>query len=332
MGDQHNISNAVTDKLFTNLSPMLVDPISIPEPSVEDEIQSELEKFIQQKPYNIVVLGQRGVGKRTTVKALFGLSDSSKVFSGEETNVVINSLRPKEGVEILIYDNKSTDNDEYFLDALLPDCDLILYIIDVSSRDMHKDFRLLKEHVLPICERNNQLRNLILAFNKIDIMGECITPNNQELRWDVFNNEPTEKLKSVIKCRLIEIFEQLIAEKLVAVDEHTINPEQVMYFSAEYEYNLQSFLHYVIRPEHNRLTPLMWFLSKQKRVYMDEKEKSEYQKLTEENRDLYDSIKKRHPKWSHEQIFINVGCGYRGLIVDTPTKESLWDKIKKMFK
>lgn len=65
---------------------------------------------------------------------------------------------------------------------------------------------------------------------------------------------------------------------------------------------------------------------------MDEKEKSEYQKLTKENRDLYDNIKKRHPEWSHRQIFINVGYGYRGLINDTPTKGSLWDKIKKMLK
>lgn len=331
MGDQHNISNAVIGKLITNLS-ALADPISIPEPSVDTEMQSELEKFIQQKPYNIIVLGQGRVGKRTAVKALFGLSDYSKGFAKEETSVAIDSINPIEGVEFIIYDNNTTDINEYFLNAALPDCDFILYIIDASSRDMHKDFRLLKEHVLPICKRNNQLRNLILAFNKIDIIGECITPDDQELRWDVFNNEPTEKLKSVIKCRLNEIFEQLIAEKLVAVEEHTINPEQVMCFSAEYEYNLQSFLHYVIRLEHKRLTPLMWFLAKQKRVYMDEKEKSEYQKLTEENRDLYDSIKKRHPEWSHRQIFINVSCGYCGLIVDTPTKESIWDKIKKMFK
>lgn len=331
MGDQHNISNAVIGKLITNLS-ALADPISIPEPSVDTEMQSELEKFIQQKPYNIIVLGQGGVGKRTAVKALFGLSDYSKGFAKEETSVAIDSINPIEGVEFIIYDNNTTDINEYFLNATLSDCDFILYIIDASSRDMHKDFRLLKEHVLPICKRNNQLRNLILAFNKIDTMGECITPDNQELRWDVFNNEPTEKLKSVIKCRLIEIFEQLIAEKLVAEEKYTINPEQVMWFSAEYEYNLRPFLHYVIRLEHKRLIPLMWFLSKQKRVYMDEKEKSEYQKLTEENRDLYDNIKKRHPELSHRQILINVGYGYRGLIDDTPTKESFWDKMKKMLK
>lgn len=285
------------------------------------EFEDQLNANIKERPYKIAIIGQNGAGKKTTVKAFFGLSDYSIGLTKEDANAVVNSFSPREGVDIIIYNNKITDNNEYFLDAALPDCDLILYIIDASSRDMHKDFRLLKEHILPICERNNQLRNLILAFNKIDIIGECNTPDDQELRWDVFNNEPMGKLKSVIKCRLNEIFEQLIAETLVAVEEHTINPEQVMCFSAEYEYNLQSFLHYVIRLKHNRLTPLIWFLSKQKRVYMDEKEKSEYQKLTEENRDLYDRIKKRHPEWNHRQIFITIGYGCRGLIDDTPTKE-----------
>lgn len=40
MGDQHNISNAVIGKLITNHS-VLADPISIPEPSVDTEMQSE---------------------------------------------------------------------------------------------------------------------------------------------------------------------------------------------------------------------------------------------------------------------------------------------------
>lgn len=298
------------------------------------EFEEQLNANIKERPYKIAIIGQNGAGKKTTVKAFLGLSDYSIGLTKEDANAVVNSFSPREGVDIIIYNNKITDKNEYFLDAALPDCDFILYIIDSSSRDMHKDFRLLKEHVLPICKRNNQLRNLILAFNKIDIIGECITPNDQELRWDVFNNEPTEKLKSIIKSRLIEISDQLIAEKLVDVKEYTINPEQVMWFSAEYEYNLRPFLNYVIRSEHNRLIPLMWYLSKQKQVYMDEKEKSEYQKLTKENRDLYDNIKKRHPEWSHRQIFINVGYGYHGqiLIDDTPTKESLWDKIKKMLK
>ena len=103
-------------KLITNLS-VLADPISIPEPSVDTEMQSELEKFIQQKPYNILVLGQGGVGKRTAVKALFGLSDYSKGFAKEETSVAIDSINPIEGVEFIIYDNNTTDINEYFLNA-----------------------------------------------------------------------------------------------------------------------------------------------------------------------------------------------------------------------
>lgn len=58
---------------------------------------------------------------------------------------------------------------------------------------------------------------------------------------------------------------------------------------------------------------------------MDEKEKSEYQKITEENKDLYESFKKQHPEWDHEQIFT-------GVIEDASTKESFWAKIKKLFK
>ena len=237
------------------------------------ELEDQLNANIKERPYKIAIIGQNGAGKKTTVKAFFGLSDYSIGLTKEDANAVVNSFSPREGVDIIIYDNKSTDNDEYFLDAALPDCDLILYIINANSRDMHKDFRLLKEHILPICERNNQLRNLILAFNKIDIIGECITPDDQELRWDVFNNEPTEKLKSAIKQRIQYICDKLIAEELVGLSKDTINPDQIMCFSAVYELNLRPLLRYIIRLDHNRLTPLMWFLSKQKRVYIDEKEK-----------------------------------------------------------
>lgn len=93
------------------------------------------------------------------------------------------------------------------MQKILPGCDVIAYVIDAHSKDLYEDCRILKEIVLPICNTNNLRDNLILAFNKIDTIGETENPNDPELRWDIINNCPTEKLKKAIKVKLNNLVE-----------------------------------------------------------------------------------------------------------------------------
>ena len=104
-------------------------------------------------------------------------------------------------------------------------------------------YSLLKDVVLPICNQNSIKENLIVAVNKVDTIGETIDPNDPELVWDPLENKPSDKLVECIKKKRMDIFEKLISENLVLLnDKDALKPEQVVFYSAVFEYNLGDFL------------------------------------------------------------------------------------------
>lgn len=213
-----------------------------------DTIMGALDKEIKDQPFRVAVIGQSGVGKSTTLNAVFGIeSHTSNVAEG--TTKIIEKVFPmRDGFNLSIYDMPGLNNDvdkdneyEELYKKILPGCDVIVYIINAHSRDLGEDCRILKEIVLPICNTNSLRDNLILAFNKIDTIGETEDPNDPELRWDVVNNRPTEKLKKAIKIKLNDFSDKLVDENIVG-SEDVIKPEQVVFYSAVFNYNLGDFL------------------------------------------------------------------------------------------
>ena len=218
--------------------------------SLEDQqtINSALEKEILERPFRVAVIGQSGVGKSTTLNAVFGLSNYTSDIAEGTTEIVEKVFPMRNGFNLSIYDMPGLNNDvdkdieyEKLYQKILPGCDVIVYIINAHSKDFGEDCRILKEVVLPICNTNHVRENLILAINKIDTIGESYDPNDPELRWNVFDNVPTDKLKIAIKRKLSDINDKLVDEELVGADE-TLNTNQVVYYSAIYNYNLKPFV------------------------------------------------------------------------------------------
>lgn len=218
--------------------------------SLEDQqtINSALEKEILDKPFRVAVIGQSGVGKSTTLNAVFGLSNYTSDIAEGTTEIVEKVFPMRNGFNLSIYDMPGLNNDidkdieyENLYRKILPDCDVIVYILNAHSKDFGEDCRILKEIVLPICNTNHIRENLILAINKIDTIGESYDPNDPELRWNVFENEPTEKLKVAIRRKLGDINDKLIDEKLVGV-EGAVSVAKVVYYSAMFNYNLKPFV------------------------------------------------------------------------------------------
>lgn len=218
--------------------------------SVEDQksINEALEKEIMEKPFRVAVIGQSGVGKSTTLNAVFGLENYTSDIAEGTTNIVEKIFPMRNGFNLSIFDMPGLNNDidkdieyEKLYQQILPGCDVIVYIINAHSKDFGEDCRILKEVVLPICNTNQVRENLILAINKIDTIGESYDPNDPELRWNVFENMPTEKLKLAIKQKLADINDKLIEENLVG-EETTLSANQVVYYSAIYNYNLKPFV------------------------------------------------------------------------------------------
>ena len=211
---------------------------------VMDAINSE----ITEKPFRVAVIGQSGVGKSTTLNSVFGLKNCTSDIAEGTTDIEEKIFEMRDGFSLSIYDMPGIGYDidkdaeyEKMYAKILPSCDVIVYIINAHSKDIGEDCRILRNVVLPVCNTNKIKDNLILAFNKIDTIGEAENPNDPELRWNAAENKPTEKLKKAIKVKLSALTEKLIDEKLIgSVD--AIMPHQIVFYSAVYNYNLSDFL------------------------------------------------------------------------------------------
>ena len=213
-----------------------------------DTVTKALDKEILEKPFRVAVIGQSGVGKSTTLNAIFGLKNYTSNLAEGTTEIVEKVFPMRDGFNLSIYDMPGLNNDEdkdieyeELYKQILPGCDVIVYVINAHSRDFGEDCRIIKEVVLPICDENKIKDNLILAINKIDTIGESIDPNDPELKWDVIENVPTEKLKKAIKTRLSDIYDKLIDEKLLGENE-SLKDHQVVFYSAMFNFNLKPFV------------------------------------------------------------------------------------------
>lgn len=73
---------------------------------------------------------------------------------------------------------------------------------------------------------------------------------------------------------------------------------------------------------------------------MTTKEFNQYNSLSENDKSLYQRVKSMHPEWSHKQIMMRIALDHEveslasggpigGDVIDD---ESLWDKIKNIFR
>ena len=214
----------------------------------KETVTNALNKELLEKPFRVAIIVQSGVGKSTTLNSVFGLKNYISDLAEGTTDIVEKIFPMRDGFNLSIYDMPGLNNDEdkdieyeELYKQILPGCDVIVYVINAHSRDFGEDCRILKEVVLPICKENKIKDNLILAINKIDTIGESIDPNDPELKWNVFENVPTEKLKVAIKTKLSDIVDKLIEEELLGA-ESSLENHQIVFYSAVFNYNLRDFI------------------------------------------------------------------------------------------
>lgn len=169
-------------------------------------ITQKLSKLANEE-INILVVGGTGVGKSSTINALFQVdpdqhkTNLAKVGTGPnpETQVL---TKYKLAHNLIIWDSpglgestvadishtraintklrEHSDNGEYLID-------LVLVVLDGGSRDYDSTFRLLKL-ILPSIKDK---KRILIAINRIDMVA-------QGEGWDRINNKPTAKLQDII--------------------------------------------------------------------------------------------------------------------------------------
>lgn len=209
------------------------------------KVQTEL---IDRAPV-VAIIGKAGVGKTTTINNLFDVDDFvAEVLTFEQKGHVGDVRRgtPKAirkrfdlkiGIGLDIIDLPGLGDDirkdkefEEIYRQILPQCDIVLYVLKADNRTLGEDERILQNIVLPCCDK----KKIILAVNQVDILGE-----NEGLHWDTRINLPDTRQEELIQIKQKDIA-TMFNEDL------EIDVEKIVCYSAIKRYHLLELLHSIV--------------------------------------------------------------------------------------
>lgn len=148
------------------------------------ELEDALER-IRKIKVNVLLIGGTGVGKSSTVNALFDMSHvhHPKAEVGEDANPRTMEITKYELHNMVIWDSPgfgdSEKNDQEHQKKIedllnrkdeqgLPLVDLVLLVLDASSRDLESAYKLVKNVIAPQLPDAMDRNRLLIGMNKVD--------------------------------------------------------------------------------------------------------------------------------------------------------------------
>lgn len=208
-----------------------------------DDIEKNL-RIANLRPLDIMVTGNTGAGKSTTLNALFtkevakvgtGVSPETmelKAYSLNDTMRFWDTPGLGDGVEMdkihsqklikLLYDTYTLGNQDYGF------IDLVIVIVEGINRDMGTTYKLLNEIIVP----NFQKDRILIAINQADVAMKG-------RGWNYNTNTPDEKLFYFLESQALSIQRRIKEATGVVV-------KRPIYYSAEYGYNITKFYDFII--------------------------------------------------------------------------------------
>jgi predicted GTPase len=191
--------------------------------------------------YDVMVTGVTGAGKSTTLNNLFKKEICKVGYGCEPETMDIDSYQLNSCIRFWdtpgLGDGKTKDleHSKKIIDLLYKSyqedkgwIDLILVIIDGSTRDMGTTYKLLNEIIIP----NFQKDRILIAINQADM---AMSGRN----WDYEKNQPNQ--------RLIDFLDKKVNSVKNRIKEATdINIVEPIYYSAEKNYNIHKLLDLII--------------------------------------------------------------------------------------
>jgi len=213
--------------------------------------QSKFEEIISEKtraagfmPLDVLLVGATGVGKSSTLNALFG-KKTALVGEGVDPETM-NIKRYEVNRSLHIWDSpglgdglaNDKNHEKILVDNLCKTyihddgqwgfIDLVLVILDGSSRDMGTTYKLLEQVIL----KNIQPERVIVAINKADMAMSGRS-------WDLTTNEPQEKLLHFLEDKANSAQDRLYEATSLKI-------KKPVYYSADKGYNLDSLMNSII--------------------------------------------------------------------------------------
>lgn len=201
-------------------------------------------RVVRFRPLDVLVVGGTGAGKSSTINVLFE-KDVTKIgrnCNPETVNIssmklnelfrfwdspglgdnIISDKRYSKNLVDLLYKDYCLDNNRYGL------IDIVLVILDGSSRDMGTTYRLLNEVITP----NFQIDRVLVAINQADVAMKG-------KHWNEKMNCPDNVLMDFLEEKADSVQNRLIEATGIRV----IKPVS---FSAERGYNVKKLLDMII--------------------------------------------------------------------------------------
>lgn len=196
---------------------------------VEEANQAELSK-----PPVIAIIGPTGVGKSSTINALFGtqlsVSHTKAETSDAEKIIVEEFVEGKKG-SIVIYDmpgiGEDIKKDEEYKKTyakVLANSDVAIWVMSAHDRRITKDKEIMRD-VISVAN-SKVLSKLVIALNKVDL----VWPQD----WIEKINLPSEEQEENTKERIKDIH-----EKLKDVCPH-LTKDRIVPYSAKQKYHLRN--------------------------------------------------------------------------------------------
>lgn len=223
------------------------------DPSISE---ADKTKFLQNinrlknTKLNLMIVGGTGVGKSSTINALFGM-EKAKV--GTSSNPETMSITSYELGNVILWDSPGLGDgkeaDERHAKAIISKLaekdskgelliDMVLVILDGGSRDLGTSYELINNVIIPNLGKDKG--RLLVAINKAD--------NAMSGRhWDFEKSEPQPKL--------VEFLDEKVNSTKSRIKEATGVDVDVIYYSAgfsdgdtqEQPYNLSKLLAFILR-------------------------------------------------------------------------------------
>lgn len=249
---------------------------------------------MKEQKINIMITGATGCGKSSTINALFD-TEVAKVGVGVDPETM--EIEKYELDNLILWDTpglgdgKEADNRHAKniikklaeLDnkgnALI---DLVLVILDGSSRDLGTSYELINNVIIPNLGEDKENR-ILVAINQADM---AMKGRN----WDFNENKPNDKLKEFLEEKVRSVKNRIYEGTGVSVEP--------IYYSAGYKeegevqnrpYNLSKLLYYIVKatPANKRVV-YVDNINSDESMWKDDDELLDYGKETRQS--VFDSI------------------------------------------
>jgi len=240
---------SVKDKHFVDEFSNIINSDDLLSEKDKAQVLRNLAKLKNTK-VNILIVGATGCGKSSTINALF---DANRAVVGQGSDPETMDIAKYEMDNIVIFDSpglgdgKDADkrHSKNIIDKLYETTsdgemliDLVLVILDGSTRDLGTSFELINEVIIPNLGEDKS--RLLVAINQADMAMKG-------RGWDYENNQP--------KKELIEFLENKVDSTRRRIKDTTGVDIKPIYYAAGYKdgadvqhpYNLSKLLVFILR-------------------------------------------------------------------------------------